>query len=258
MRASEDEPLNILINPLFFKYIQDFDHNPKVVEGEDEEEDEEEEEQPVETLKLPQGSIRELGLAYRRLFQIFEETDYIPPMSTAMPFSNETIQSFERISILPGLLHYETFKEALPDSLRTDPAVWINTEENFVKVPLTSGENASDLFLLLGSDVCIHHEANMAMSMTNNAIVLFSLLSKLGITWRDVYRCVVTLMPSPREEGDPPLMNRVVRMVTIMAARNLEETLLDGGEAIALDYTEEDAEYIEGMIGWSYSKMVKK
>jgi hypothetical protein len=257
MSASEHEPLNILISPFLFKYLETFDHDP--VREEPAKGDGEGEE--GETLpELPAGCVRELGLAYRRLFQVFDDTDFVPPISITLPFSNERIHSFQHVTILPGLLHYKTFKHALPEELQDDPSRWINDPDNFLKVPLTK-DGSNHLFLLLGSDPCVHHPSNMCRSMVNNALVHYSLLSRLGFTWDNIHHCLVTLLPQRPEKDDPPLMNRVLRMVTVMASRKTSVALSSeekGDRFIAstpVDYSQEDYRYIEGMIGYGFSSL---
>jgi hypothetical protein len=261
MRESEHEPLNILISPFLFKYLETFDHDLVDEEEEKEEEEEEQTEKPVE---LPVGCVRELGLAYRRMFQIFEETDFVPPFSTTLPFSNERIQSFKHVTILPGILHHELFKEVLPEELRADRKRWINTPDDFLKVPL-SKKGSDHLFLLLGSDPCVHHPSNMCRSMVNNALIYYALLSKLGFTWDNIHHCLVTLLPQPRQEGDPNSLNRVLRMVTVMASRETTVEFYSGEEgkeafiaSTPLDYGQEDYQYIEGMIAYGFSSLAEE
>jgi hypothetical protein len=281
MRESEHEPLNILISPFLFKYLESFDHDPVTADGEEvsegEERQGEDEIGETKSVELPVGCVRELGLAYRRMFQIFEETDFVPPFSTTLPFSNERIQSFKHVTILPGILHHELFKEVLPEELRADRKRWINTPDDFLKVPL-SKKGSDHLFLLLGSDPCVHHPSNMCRSMVNNALIYYSLLSKLGFTWDNIHHCLVTLLPQPRQEGDPDSLNRVLRMVTIIASRKTTVEFFGGkgelgelgdlgelgkGERVFIastpvDYTQEDYRYIEGMIAYGLSSLTEE
>lgn len=278
MKKSADKPLNILISPFLFRFIETY---------------------KKELTEKKHGLglnifNKELSAAYVRLFEIFEETKYIPPLAITFHLTNEMIHSFTDIQIVPGFIYQEIFRDSIPkEILSRGKDAWINSEENFAQVMLTTpcttpgkdegeegaegeaeGESGLKLFCLLGSDKCVLHEANLVATLVNNALIYYSLISKLGCNWRNIYNTHVSLLPVAKHEGDPVNMNRVVRLVTMGISKETEyvkvereeieekegekgKTTTSRVEAIIpekLTYSIEEYNRVRKLIGWSYSK----